>query len=176
MKYSFLILSMLLIFSCKSNQDLNKTEPYNDTIILIGPIDETGFKQDPFSTWYDVNYEDYIVDESLIEELKSLSKDIEIKTFMGTWCGDSKRETPNFIKILDAIDFKERNHSLIAVNREKATPEHLEKDLNITNVPTFIFYKDGKEINRIVEYPIETLEKDMLAILSGKAYKHAYAE
>jgi transcriptional regulator with XRE-family HTH domain len=37
-----------------------------------------------------------------------------------------------------------------------------------------IFYKDGKEIGRYVEFARETLEKDMLAIVSGKSYKHSY--
>ena len=93
---------------------------------------------------------------------------------MGTWCEDSQRETPNFIKILKQVDFDFNNLELITVNREKITPQGLENGLNITNVPTFIFYKDGKEINRIVEFPIESLEEDMINILTNKDYKHAY--
>ncbi len=176
MKNSIFILALLLLFSCKTEQDMNKTVPYEDTVILLGPANENGFKQEPFNTWYDTNYTDYKIDEALVDDLKSLSKGIEIITFMGTWCEDSQRETPNFYKLLEAIKFSKKNHSLYAVSREKTTPQQFEKDLNITNVPTFIFYKDGKEINRIVEYPIESLEKDMQAILSGKDYKHAYAE
>ena len=176
MKNSILILTLLLLVSCKTKQDINITVPYEDTVILLGPANEDGFKQEPFNTWYKSNYSDYKVDEALVEDLKSLSKDIEIKTFMGTWCEDSQRETPNFYKLLEAIKFKKKNHFLYAVSRDKTTPQQFEKDLNITNVPTFIFYKDGKEINRIVEYPIESLEKDMLNILSGKDYKHAYYE
>ena len=174
-KISF-ILILLILISCKKATEINKTVPFEDTVILLGPADENGFKQVPFNTWYDSNYSDYEVDESLVAELKLLSKNIEIKTFMGTWCEDSQRETPNFYKLLEAIDFSKDKHALYAVSREKTTPQQFEKNLNITNVPTFIFYKDGKEINRIVEYPIETLEKDMLTILSGKAYKHAYFE
>lgn len=176
MKNSIFILSLLILVSCKTKQDMNKTVPYEDTVILLGTVDEEGFKQEPFNVWYNTNYSEYKVDEALVDELKSLSKDIDIKTFMGTWCEDSQRETPNFNKLLDAIDFREKDHSLYALSREKTTPQQFENDLNITNVPTFIFYKDGKEINRIVEYPIESLEKDMLNILSGKDYKHAYAE
>ena len=176
MKNSIFILALIFLVSCKNETEINKTVPYEDTVILLGLANETGFKQEPFNTWYKSNYADYKVDDSLVDELKSLTKDIEIKTFMGTWCEDSQRETPNFYKLLDAIHFNEKNHTLITVSREKTTPQQFEKDLNITNVPTFIFYKDGKEINRIVEYPIETLEKDMVNILSGKQYKHAYAE
>ena len=36
--------------------------------------------------------------------------------------------------------------------------------------------KDDQELGRMVEYPLESLEKDMVKILSGEDYKHAYAE
>jgi thiol-disulfide isomerase/thioredoxin len=61
---------------------------------------------------------------------------------MGTWCGDSKRETPAFYKILDNTVFDYNNLELITVSRAKETPEGFEKDLNIIRVPTFIFYKN----------------------------------
>ncbi len=34
---------------------------------------------------------------------------------MGTWCGDSKRETPRFYKILDETGFNQNNFELITV-------------------------------------------------------------
>ena len=93
---------------------------------------------------------------------------------MGTWCGDSKRETPHFYKILEEAGFNFKNLELITVNRSKRTPDNLQKGLNIFKVPTFIFYKNEKEIGRYVEYARESLEKDMLKITSGKEYKHSY--
>ena len=62
------------------------------------------------------------------------------------------------------------------MDRNKTTPGAFEEGLNITNVPTFIFYNNKKEINRIVESPVENLEQDFLSIVSGKPYKHIYAE
>jgi hypothetical protein len=41
-------------------------------------------------------------------------------------------------------------------------------------LPMFIFSKKGEEINRIVEFPIISLEQDILDILQDKGYKHAY--
>ena len=60
------------------------------------------------------------------------------------------------------------------MTREKATPEAFEEGFGIINVPTFIFYRGGQELGRIVEYPIESLEADMVKILSGQPYRHAY--
>ena len=60
------------------------------------------------------------------------------------------------------------------MDRNKTTPDTYENGLNITNVPTFIFYEKGVEINRIVESPIKSLEEDMLEILTGSSYKPNY--
>jgi thiol-disulfide isomerase/thioredoxin len=93
---------------------------------------------------------------------------------MGTWCGDSRRETPRFYKVLEQTDFDLNNFELITVNKDKKTPDNLQEGLNIIRVPTFIFYKQGKEVGRYVEFPRETLEKDILKIVTGQPYKHSY--
>lgn len=165
-----------MLSACKNQEPANVTEPYDDTIILIGPATVEGFQQEPFSDWYNENYDSYVVNDSIAALIKNSIGDIKIKTFMGTWCEDSQRETPNFIKILKHIDFDFDNHKLITVNSEKTTPQEFEKGLNLTNVPTFIFYKDGKELNRIVEYPLESLEQDMLKVITNQDYSHAYSD
>jgi thiol-disulfide isomerase/thioredoxin len=98
--------------------------------------------------------------------------------FLGTWCGDSKREVPRFYKVLDAAKFHENQLQVIAVNKTeesyKQSPNHEEKGLNIHRVPTFIFYKNGKEVNRIVESPVETFERDIHEIIIEKKYTPNY--
>lgn len=196
MKKLFIILSATLLVACNSSKEKNKldkntskeiisennkekindTVPYEDTVMLLGKANRKGFQMDAFKDWFNTGYEDYKVDSETLEKLKPLLKDVTITVFMGTWCEDSQRETPHFYKILDETNFDESKLTLITVSDEKTTPQGFEEGKNITNVPTFIFYKNDKELGRIVEYPIESLEKDMLAILSGKEYKHAYAE
>jgi thiol-disulfide isomerase/thioredoxin len=94
---------------------------------------------------------------------------------MGSWCEDSRREIPKFYKILDETKFDVNYLQLIAVDRSKKY-DNYEKDLTIFRVPTIIFYKNGKEIGRFVEYPRETIEKDFLKIISGQPYKHSYVD
>ena len=77
-------------------------------------------------------------------------------------------------KILEMANFDFDNLTLITVNREKKTPKNLQQGLDIERVPTFIFYKEGEEIGRYVEYAVASLEEDMLKIVSGQAYEHAY--
>ena len=177
MKKILFLLATVFLMGSKStttDKDFLKTETQQQDI-LLGKQNRESLKKTPYNSWFTPNYETYNVNEEALKILTPLLKGVKVTIFMGTWCGDSKRETPRFYKIADAAGLKDKNITLITMSRSKDTPENYEKGLNITNVPTFIFYKNGKEINRIVEYPMESLEKDMIAILSGKAYKHAYA-
>lgn len=142
---------------------------------LEGAIKKADLQQRPFDYWYNKNYNDYTLDSTVTARIKTNCKDITIKAFMGTWCVDSKLEVPRFYKLMEAIDFDENNIEMLALNRSKKSKNHLEEGYNIIRVPTFIFYKNGKEIGRFVEYPIESLEKDILRIVSDRPYKHAYS-
>ncbi|MCB0465744.1 MAG: thioredoxin family protein, partial [Aequorivita sp.] len=141
------------IISENSKEKINDTVPYEDSVMLLGKANRKGLQMEAFKDWYNAGYKDYNVDIEAIETLKPLLKDVTITVFMGTWCEDSQREAPHLYKILDAANFDESKLSLITVSEEKTTPEGFEEGKNITNVPTIIFYKDGNELGRIVEYP-----------------------
>jgi thiol-disulfide isomerase/thioredoxin len=141
---------------------------------LVGFANKESFNQAPYGTWFTQKFDAYKADEAIISSLKKALKNIKIKGFMGTWCGDSKRETPHFYKILEQADFNFKNLELVTVNRSKKTPDNLQEGLDIKRVPTFIFYRGEKEIGRYVEYARESLEKDILNIVTGQPYKHSY--
>ncbi len=144
---------------------------------LIGVVSKNDFLKKPFSTWFEPKYKDYKVSKEDATKLQKLLKGVKIKAFMGTWCGDSKRETPRLYKLLDKADFNYKNLEFIAVNRQKKTPKNLQQGYNIHHVPTFIFYKKGKEIGRFVEYAIENTTSDIIKILSeDKTYKNPYSD
>jgi len=148
----------------------------DDNMMLLGKIDLKRFKGNDFLEWFNENYNSHQLDLETIEAIKPKLKGVKIKVFMGTWCSDSQRETPAIYKVLEEANFNIKNLEMIAVNHDKETPKHLEKDMNIEYVPTIIFYKEGKEIGRYVESAQETLEKDILAILNKTGYKHIYEE
>lgn len=141
---------------------------------LIGIANKESFLEEPFSAWFKQNYATYETDKEVMKKLTPLLKNITIKGFMGTWCGDSQEQTPVLYKILDEAGFDYNNLTLITVNRSKSTPDNLQEGFNIERVPTFIVYKNDKEIGRFVEYPRESVEADLLKIVSGQPYKHSY--
>lgn len=141
---------------------------------LTGKVDKDAFMQAPFSSWFNSRYNSYQPDAAAIEGLKVALEDVEIRAYMGTWCGDSKRETPQFYNILDAAGYDLDNVTMVTVDRSKKQPVNLVSGYDIVRVPTFIFYRNGAEIGRYVERPRESLEKDMLKIVTGQPYKHSY--
>lgn len=156
------------------NANTKKTEQNPD--ILVGIQDKSALLKAPYDSWFTTNYQNYQPNPVVIDSLSPLLSGVTIKAFMGTWCRDSKRETPTFYKILEAANYNLDNLQLITVTRNKDTPQGLENGLQIERVPTFIFYKDDKELGRYVEFARESLEKDMLTILSGEEYKHSYED
>ncbi|CAM1363492.1 Thiol-disulfide isomerase or thioredoxin [Tenacibaculum sediminilitoris] len=174
MKKTAYLFITLLIVSCASTPKNLATKNENGN--LVGIATKKDFQQEPYgSDWFNDFYSYYETDKGTVEKLKPYLKDIKIKGFMGTWCGDSKREVPNFYKILDEAKFDYANLELVTVNRQKKA-NGLEDGFNVVRVPTFIFYKKGREIGRFVEHAVDgsTVEEDFLKILSGQEYKHPY--
>ena len=147
---------------------------------LIGKVPLEAFEASPYTTWYKDQFTSYQPNNALVQELKEPLRKYKILLFLGTWCGDSKREIPRFIKILEAADFPMEQTKIVALDRRKGflkkSPTGEEWGLQIKRVPTFILLKDGKEVNRIVESPINSLEADLLRIISSKHYVPNYVE
>ncbi|SNR17741.1 Protein of unknown function. Tetratricopeptide repeats containing protein [Tenacibaculum jejuense] len=145
--------------------------------MLLGEVNRASFNHKDFD-WFSKNYDAYLSNDKIINLLKDELQSYKIKVFFGSWCGDSKRNVPVFLKILDESNLSKEHIEIIALDRKdeayKQSPNRAEKGLNIHRVPTFIFYKDGKEINRIVEHPKETFERDILKIIQGKKYVSKY--
>ena len=160
----------------EASEKINETVEYEGSVFLLGKADRSGLELDEFQEWFAPGYESYSPDAAVMDGLKPLVKNVEIILFMGTWCEDSHRDVPHLYKILDLLDFDESKLEVFAMSEEKTTPQGYENDKDIRQVPTIIFYKEGEELGRIVEYSIRTLEQDMLDILSGKNYKNPYSE
>lgn len=157
------------------SEDLTDTNLQKD--LLLGEFQKEDLQQKPFSTWFKPRYEEFSPETESMKTIKENIGDYKIKVLMGTWCGDSKREVPKLLKILDNAQYDYEELELVAVDYNKTTPSKIEEELEVHRVPTIIFYKDGKEVNRFVEYSQgESIEEDIAKIVSGKEYKNSYAD
>lgn len=134
--------------------------------ILVGKCSRADFSKVPYQDDYKFEYPNYKINDTTLNLLKGKSSNITIKIIMGCWCGDSKEQVPRFLKIMDSLNIAEKNLEFICVDRDKKADGIDLTGFGIEKVPTFIIYREEKELGRIIETPQVSLEKDLLLILS----------
>jgi hypothetical protein len=111
-------------------------------------------------------YDKYEPDETFIETLEAkLGKNLKIDVYLALWCPDSRNNVPKFIKILDRLETKVPVNYYTVPRKPGKDVKYFIEDLKVERVPTFIFYRDGKEIGRIIENPQKSLVEDFLEII-----------
>ncbi len=183
----FLLILILVTFSgCKSTKPIAGSKPavipgetsgYNEqtpvnfseqSTWILGYFNPDRLTHYPYSTWYTSGFAEYVPSSEAMNKLMDLSKDdVKIKVVMGTWCPDSRREVPRFMKVIDTWQFPLPEMTFIGVDNAKLSPVGEYTDLDIVRVPTFIVYKNNIEAGRIIENPTTSLEQDLVNILTG---------
>ena len=187
--YFLLIVSFILIGGCKTVMketevmdskylvtigepeiiDQPETDFSEQSTWLLGYFTKSRMTGQPHSEWFIKGYDSYSPDNNVINELNTINKDIlTIKIVLGTWCPDSRREVPRFMRIVDLWQFPAEKITFIGVDNAKLSPIGEYGSLNIDRVPTFIIYKNNIEAGRIIENPATSLEQDMVNILKNE--------
>lgn len=131
---------------------------------LVGHV--TRADLEGYVTWKALRAQDYVPDASAIKMIAERGAQVTVVAIVATWCPDSKREVPRFLKIADLARFPLERVTMVAVDRTKKDAEGLTEQHAITRVPTFVFFRDGREIGRVTEKAVTTLENDIATILS----------
>ncbi|WP_078830667.1 thioredoxin family protein [Sediminibacterium ginsengisoli] len=141
----------------------------SETKVLRGIISRQVIENDTAFAWFKNNMQLGMVDEEAAAIFKEkASSGISLMIFGGTWCHDSQNLLPKFYRMIDKSGFPEKNITLVVVDRNKTAPDNLHVKYNITNVPTFIVLKNGKETGRVVEYgKTGNIEKELADIVQG---------
>ncbi|MCB2221253.1 MAG: thioredoxin family protein [Bacteroidetes bacterium] len=163
----FLVLIFPLIIPISGfAQETEMTDSARTDPVLLGQATRMEIQQGAFGQDFMAEYATYEPCNETLNKLKNVIYNSHITIVMATWCYDSQMQVPRFYKILDRLDYKTDEIKLICVDRDKLAGNFDIQSLSIEYVPTFIFYKDQKEVGRIVESPENSLEKDSYQILS----------
>jgi thiol-disulfide isomerase/thioredoxin len=170
-KLIIILFTFSIVIVNVSAQPINQRvkDEKSKTEILVGLCDREGLLSCDFASSYNEEFSKYKLDDETINNLREKMQGVKSVIVLGTWCGDSKEQVPRFLKIVELAGIPIEEVKMIAVNRDKKTLDiDVKKEYSIDKVPTFIFYREEKEIGRITETPKKSLEKDLLEILSVK--------
>lgn len=157
----YLFMTVLTSLSLAQEKYEFQTDPKTGEEIVVGVYS----RDIMYLPDWEEAYFNYEVDEIAADELIPLTENIKILIVAAQWCSDSRDVIPALYKVLDYLSFPEEDVEIIMVNRDKKGLSDEVDDLGIDFVPTIIFYTNTEEIGRIIEQPLESIEKDMLSIL-----------
>lgn len=120
--------------------------------ILNGLISKYALSNNNTFNWYNSSQNAYTPSADAIKTLEAAKGKVQFVLFGGTWCEDTQFILPKFFKLQELSGFPDNAISFIGVNRQKKSLGNLTEAFKITNVPTIIVMKDGKETGRVVEY------------------------
>lgn len=128
--------------------------------VIKGIISFEELQRDTAFPWFNKEYNAYHPNGLAISQLKAAGREDQLIIFAGTWCGDTKEQLPRFYRVLQDANFPMQHVIIYGVDHKKRTIGREEKKYKIERVPTIIILRAGKEIGRIVESPVKSLEED----------------
>lgn len=175
----FTILCLFMLAICPLATTHAAEEEGEEPPKILGRCSVDDLEREPFGEWFRSGNEEYVPNPDVLARLRDADlAGLEVSIFFGTWCGDSRREVPRLVKLFEEMELPEEDLHLIAVDGEeeahKQSPDREERGLEIYRVPTVIVRRGGKEVNRLVEHPVLSLERDVLEILDGNGYVPSY--
>ena len=167
----FLVLCTFFSFTSSYCQEINFYKDAQGETHICGEFPLDYLERDSnYKIWFNNNYNELKLPKKRLR-LKSKLKNTTVDIYLGTWCGDSKKWVPQFIRLWDELGLKRSQLRLIGLyndeERYKTAPNGEEQGKQIHRVPAFIFKSDNVEYARIVESPKTNLVTDIAQIALG---------
>ena len=137
---------------------------------LVGPLSWSDL--DALPGWGE-EADAYQPDPAAVGRLRQVTGRYRVEVVLGTWCGDSEREVPRLVRVLEEVGDDRFTLLLHGVDRSKrvtdpAFPPGLLPDATAELVPTFVVLDgEGVELGRVVETAERPLEQLLLEMVSS---------
>ena len=122
-------------------------------------------------------YDEYNLNEDVVEELREIMKGLKVVIFSAPWCGDCKRAMPPMLHLeekigLDAMVFGEIKSDPLNKDAQWRVPPSPPEisEWGATAIPWFEFFdSDSNKVGTLIEKPKvkDTLEEEILHILKN---------
>ena len=162
------LVSLLLASATKAQGQYETLKDKDGSTIFKGVLSREILEKEPSFSWYAENQKPYTPYPSSVQALHNTKDSIQLLVFMGTWCEDSHFIVPKLFILLDAAGFPGDHVTVVGVDHDKKTVGNLSPALHITNVPTIIAYRNGRELGRGIEYGKNGMwDKELGDIIAG---------
>lgn len=131
---------------------ISKDDQHSGGFIFNGVLSKYILINEPSFKWYASNQLAYKPDVSIVNAMEAAKSSVHFVIFGGTWCDDTQFILPKFFKLQETSGFPDNGISFFGVNRDKKTWGNISDAFHVTNVPTIIVFKNGKEVGRVIEY------------------------
>ena len=152
MKKILFALSLLATTAAFAQQPEESRDAENGSKVLKGFIPLETLSTDTAFAWYASGIKSFTPNAEALAALRAHKDSVYILAFGGTWCDDTKQVLPKMMATFQAAGVPSGHITLLGVDRQKKTLQNLSETFGVTNVPTFIILRNGREIGRIVEY------------------------
>lgn len=136
----------------QAQYETSRDPKHPEVKVVRGLVNKYLIQNDTAFSWYNFSQSIYGPDTATLSAMESAKNKVQFVVFGGTWCEDTQFILPKFFKLQEMSGFPDERITMFGVNREKHALGHIAEAFGITNVPTIIVMKDGKEIGRVVEY------------------------
>lgn len=169
-KYFLLVLIIIAATAdlfAQAQYEASPDPKHPEVKIIRGLINKYQIQNDTAFKWFGPNQGGYKPDSATLNAFERAKGKYQFVVFGGTWCEDTQFILPKFFKLQEASGFPDDGVTLFGVNRAKASLGSIAAAFNIKLVPTIIVMKDGKEVDRVVEYgKTGKWDKELAAILN----------
>lgn len=130
---------------------------------VYGEITLAGLKSDPVCDW--IAEEGNTPEPAVMAALHKINwSDCNWKVYLGCWCSDSKKLVPEFLKLKKELNWPDSSIRYYSLDLDKHSPAGTEAGDSVIYLPTFILYRKGHEMGRVVETASPDLGTAILAL------------
>lgn len=172
MKKFVFVLAMLASGTVLFAQQAEVTQDAQGNKVIKGFMTKNELASDPSFAWFAENQKGYTPYSSALQTLKANKDSVNFLVFGGTWCHDTQFILPKFFSLAEAAGVSLDRVTMLGVDNNKKTIQHLAEAFQVLNVPTIIVLKNGKEVGRVVEYgKTGMFDKELGEVIAGAAGK-----